>query len=111
MSVVSGVVLCSSLGEKQGSQGEDGMPLLFEQINGWLNEHPLGRDRWRLKMIERHFGGGKHPQMSVAGGGFNHFCEDEFADYVLGLPWEYPENVILIIQPEDGATRVFRPRY
>lgn len=85
------------------------MPRLFEQINKWLSDRSKGGTYWSLTMVERYFGGSKNPQMSVAGGGFNYFCEDQFADYVLGLPWRNPENVILIINPEDGETRIFRP--
>jgi hypothetical protein len=111
MSAVSGIVLCSSCCEERGSQGEDGMPLLFEQINKWLSDRSGGGASWSLEMVENHFGGSKHPQMSVAGGGFNHFCENEFADYVLGLSWQNPENVVLVIEPEEGETRIFRPHY
>ena len=112
MSVVSGIVLCSSCCEEHGSGGEDAMPLLFEQINEWLDSRADGARVWSLKMVEDYFGGGKHPQMSVAGGGLNHFfCEEEFVDYVLQLPWRNPENVVLIVEPEDGETHVFRPKY
>ena len=107
MSVVSGVVLCASCTEEYRNQGEDGPPLWFEQINGWI----VKQDRhWgQLKMVEYHFGGRKHPQMCVAGGGFNYFDEDAFVQIVLAFPWESPENVVLVIEPEDGPTRVFRP--
>ncbi len=105
MSVVSGIVLCASVCEENGTAGEFGMPLLFQQIDSWLQTR---MSHWRLTMIEGHFRGGKHPQMYVAGAGLNYFPEDEFADFVLSLPWERPENLVLLIQPEDGATRVFR---
>lgn len=110
MSAASGIVLCASCCEEDGSRGEDGTPLLFEQINEWLIDRAGGSDRWSLDMVENHFGGNKHPQMYVAGAGLNYFCEDEFAEYVLALPWQNPENVVLIIQSEAGESRVFRPR-
>ena len=102
MSIVSGVVLCTSCVEFQ-SGDEDSPVVLFEEINKWLGS------RGRLTRVEDSFGGSKHPQMYVAGGGFNYFPEDEFAAFVMALPWEEPENVVLIIEPENGATRVFRP--
>lgn len=102
MSVVSGVVLCMSAGEEEM---EDELAPLLVEVNRWL----AARGAFRLDPVEDGFGGSKHPQMIVAGGGFNHFDEDAFAEFVLGLPWGEPENVVLIIQPEDGPTRVFRP--
>lgn len=77
-------------------------------MNGWLRDKK-GAAGWELGLVSDHYAGGKHPQQYVAGGGFNYFAEDEFATFVLGLPWEHPENVVLVIQPEDGPTRVFRP--
>ena len=103
MSVVSGVVLCTSCVEDEAE--EDGPAILLEQINKWLAD----RGHFKLNRVENSFGGGKHPQMHVAGGSFNYFPEDEFAAFVLGLAWRSPENVILIINPEEGATRIFRP--
>ena len=105
---VTGIVLCASVVEEHGSQGEDGMPALFERINAWLFERDT---RWVLNMAEDTFGGNKHPEMFVAGGGFNYFLpEREFVFFVMVLPWQCPENVILIIQPQDGPTKVHRPK-
>ena len=107
MSVVSGIVLCCSCCEEFGSKGEDGPPLLFEQINAWMADR---RPYWSMTLgLEEQFVGGKHPQMFVAGAGLNHFPEDEFSDFVLSLPWQCPDNIVLIIQPEDGPTHVVRP--
>lgn len=103
MSVVSGVVLCTSCAEEEIS--EDGPVVLFEKINEWL----AAKGSFKLNRVEDSFGGGKHPQMFVAGGGFNYFPEDEFAEFVMSLPWLFPERVVLIIQPEECETRVFRP--
>lgn len=103
MSVVSGVVLCTSCCEDEVS--EDGPAILFERINEWL----ASKGPFKINRVEDNFGGGKHPQMFVAGGGFNYFPEDEFAEFAMSLPWSNPENVVLIIEPEDGRTRVFRP--
>lgn len=32
---------------------------------------------------------------------------EPFRDFVMRLPWQWPENVVLTIQPEEGPTRVF----
>jgi len=105
VSVVSGVVLCASIAED--CSGPSGQLVLFERIQEWLVEH--AGPFQQLNSVEDSFGGSKHPQMFVAGGGFNHFPEDDFAAFVLSLPWQNPENVVLVIDPEEGAPRVFRP--
>ena len=63
--------------------------------------------RWFLSRIIT--GGSKHPQVDVFGGGFNYFPNDEFAAFVLSLPWQCQENVALLVNPENGPTKVFRP--
>lgn len=102
MGIVSGVVLCTSCAETQVGD-EDSPVVLFERIGEWLVS------RGQLNRVEDGFGGWKHPQMYVLGGGFNSFPEDEFAEFVMSLPWDNPENVVLVIQPDQGTTRVFRP--
>jgi hypothetical protein len=106
MSFVTGVILCVSVCEDEGSGGEDGPPLLFERISDWLASRA---EHWMLARLEDSFTGGKHPQMYVSGGGFNYFPEDDFAEPVMALPWKLPENVVLVMQPEDGPTKVYRP--
>ena len=103
MSVVSGVVLCTSSAED--NLYANGPVALLGRVSDWLT----ARGPFQLTRVEDSFGGDKHPQMYVAGGGFNHFPEDDFAAYVMSLPWENPENVVLVIKPEEGATRIFRP--
>ncbi len=57
-----------------------------------------------MKMLEDYTGGNKHPQMCIAGGGFNHFPEQHFLDWFKTLNWYSPDNIVLIMQPEDGPT-------
>lgn len=33
-----------------------------------------------------------------------------FAQFVMSRDWHFPENVVLIMQPEEGGTKVFRPK-
>lgn len=40
----------------------------------------------------------------------NYLDEDAFAEAFLALPWTDPENVVLIMQPEDGPTKVYQPK-
>ena len=112
MSVVTSVVLIASVAEAKGvlHDDEDGPPRWFEEMNAWLLDKS-GCDKWQLALVEEHFGGHKHPQTHTAGGGFNHFHEKAFVQFVLAWPWDYPEQAVLVMHPENGAARVFRPAY
>jgi len=104
MSVVTGLVLVCSLGET--------MPLAehppggIEQINEWL----AARDRALLADAAEDYAlGDKHPQFFLYMAGYNHFPEDEFIAFFQTLRWFDPERAVLMLQPEDGPTRVIRP--
>lgn len=101
MSIVTGVVLCCALTEEDG---EDAPIEQVVAINQWL----MQRGRGALVDVTDHAGGYRHPQMLVFAGGFNHLDEDEFVRVVLSQSWLEPSNVVLVMQPEEGETRVFR---
>ena len=104
MSWVSSVTLLTSSCEDQGGEVVD-EPVLARTINAWLTEHNYPE----LEQIDRHYGGNKHPQIDAFGAGINHFGhQEDFVIYTLGLPWEYPEDVVLVIHPEDGAVMIYR---
>ena len=105
MSVVTGIVVVVSVCEGDTDRTAEAS---VERLNDWLSANY--REEMRpLKLVADHFGGNKHPQLIAAGAGLNHLDEDAFAEAFLAMPWTDPENVLLIMQPEDGATRVFRP--
>ena len=58
--------------------------------------------------VEEHYGGTKHPQQMIYGAGINYADEDEIAARVGATTWEYKSNVVLVIDPEQGSTRVWR---
>jgi len=96
MSVVTGVCLITSVVEDDA---------LIQSVNKWLDERRFGP----LVNIAEHGGGTKHPQWKELSAGYNYFVEPaEFAEFVLALDWEQPENVVLITQPEEGHTSVWR---
>ena len=95
MSHVSGVTLQISCAE-DGNNDAHATVCLVDQINAWLKE----RDFMPLVSVEDRYGGSKHPQVYIYGAGFNGFDEDDFAAYVLSLPWNVPESLVLLIQPE-----------
>lgn len=110
MSVVTGIMLICDL-----SNDIDGVDVPCEQVQeimAWLAEREYAPGAWRLAEISSHAGGFKHPQFDAFCGGFNNFgsYEDNFAGFVMSREWDYPENVVLAMQPEDGETRVFRPK-
>ena len=94
MSVVTGVMLIASYEEA------------LAEVQAWLEE----KCEVQLVDVADHAGGGKHPQFEAWSAGINHFdAEDEFVRFVLTRKWECPENVVLILKPEQDATRTFRP--
>jgi hypothetical protein len=99
MSVVSGVTLVCSLCE--GSEPEDGAHIIR------MLDDAAGT--WCFTQLTDHYGGHKHPQIMAFGAGINGLDEDLFAAKVMAHAWEHPENVVLVIQPEDGPTRTWRP--
>lgn len=104
MSWVSGITLQFTVAEDRPT---DKSPYdLVLKINEWMDNK---NRRETFRCVTEYYGGGKHPQVEVFGMGCNYFLENEFAEFVIGLPWKYPEAVVLLINPEDGVTRVFRP--
>jgi len=111
MSYVDSVLLCISCAEDSIEAETSGLELdtypLVGQINAWLAE----REFRPLVDITDHMGGTKHSQMCVFGAAFNYFApRDEFGAMVISLPWEYPGEVVLLINPEEGATKIVRPK-
>lgn len=107
MGHVSGVTLFCSVSE---SEGDDDAQDAGEPVLTALNEY-LARngDAGQFTQLAESYGGPKHPQQLVFAAGLNYFDEDAFAAFVLAYPWERPGRVVLVIQPEHGPTRVWRP--
>ncbi len=105
MSVVSGVTLQISCAEEfiEQKSGPDVIPLV-DEVNAWL----AAKNFKPLTSLEDHYGGNKHPQVLVYGAGYNYFCEEDFAQFVMALRWNAPECVVLLINPEEGPTKIFR---
>jgi hypothetical protein len=99
MSVVLGVTLiCSSIDEALASE--------FDASLKRIHSHwDIGRD------LAGDGGGDKHPQNAVHAFGLNygHLKEEQIVTAFQALPWEAPENAVLVLQPEDGISRIVRP--
>lgn len=100
MSVVTGIIVTCGLSDE-----EDGdAPQL---LNAWLSSHGYHAP---LADVTDAFGGRKHPQFCTLGGAINYFVDDEeFIAFVVNFPWKDPEEVVLIMRPEDGPVAVYRP--
>lgn len=107
MSYVSGVVLQVDLADDR--EADSGNSPIWKSIDEWLNGHESGPFR-PLRDVTDGLVLHKHPQTYVCGGGYNYFPDEEFAAFVMALPWENPDNVVLLINPEEGPTMVFTPR-
>lgn len=101
MSVVAGVTFICSSEELDVSE------LLESALVGLCDE---GFDGKLFPELSGEYGGRKHPQCHVYGAGINHMKIAEFAERVMEYEWAYPENVVLVVQPEAGDTMVYRPR-
>ncbi|WOF44294.1 hypothetical protein KNJ79_05025 [Sphingopyxis indica] len=96
MSRVTGVCLFTEPAED---------PRLIKAVTDWLAERNFGP----LKDVADHGGGTKHPQWREYSAGYNYFVDAaEFAEFVLALDWDWPENVILMTQREDEHMSVWR---
>jgi len=101
VSWVSGVTLCTSCVEEDDDEGNS---VTWTQVNAWLTEHDFAP----LARVEDRAAGTKAMQQCVGIGGYNGFYADDFAAFVRSVDWNAPERVVLVIQPEEGETQVWR---
>jgi hypothetical protein len=104
VSVVTGFVLTCALAED--IHRAEHPPGSIALIGEWLAARRLAAP---AEVADRHASGDKHPQLYLYAAGYNHFPEDEFIAFFQTLAWQCPENVVLVLQPEQGPTRVVRP--
>ena len=106
MSVVTSIALTCSLGE--ALNWAEKPPGNVALINAWLAARKFGplTDCARLASA-----GDKYPQFLMYLAGYNHFPEDDFVAFFRTVEWENPENVVLVLKPEDGRTRIYRPEH
>lgn len=103
MSAVTNVVLCTSVVEAPGDSSKLGPN--WDRVQAWLVERMFDR----LSIIEEAMASTKAAEMLVGAKVYNHFPYEEFITFVRALPWEEPSNVVLVVQPQEGETLVFRP--
>jgi len=106
MSVVTGVTIISQCCDKHPIGG------LVDNLNAWIKaDKPCGPGQ--LVQIDEHYGGGKHPEVLVWGGGFNYLSWNEFIEYAKSLPWKEAlggmadeQRVIMIVSPDQRKAEV-----
>lgn len=82
---------------------------IVDSINRYLLAN--GESSHQLKRLEDYTGGSKHPQVIMLGGGFNYFPESapsKLWDYLTSLPWDNPDNVVMITYREGDEVKVWR---
>jgi hypothetical protein len=107
MSVVTGITIVS----QSCDDGNEGIGLLVQRLNEWIsNDPPCGGGK--LIRVDELYGGGKHPENFVWGGGFNYLSWNEFIEFAQTLPWKatltLPEEqrVIVIVSPDQQLAQV-----
>lgn len=106
MSIVSTVTIFTSVLDGWGVDRPDGHgeTKIIANVNNWLSRQPWGG---RLKDLTVAYGGSKHAEQGIWGGAFNMLDVDEFASFVLALPWEDKRDFLMVIQTHEGAPRVW----
>lgn len=105
MSSVTSLILTMSCVEAEFDPELAGLGL--SNLNRWF----ASRDKPQLSFLTPLMRVVKHPQSLTFGAGYNYFNVEEFTEYLSRVEWELPENVLLIVQPEDGPTTVWRPNF
>src|SRR5688572_5443825 len=96
MSVVTGIMLILGVGDWEEE------PL--QEVQSWLAE----RDWPPLADVSEHASGSKHPQFEAWSAGVNYFLDEEdFAQFAMTRKWRDPGNLVLVLQPEEGPSRVY----
>lgn len=70
----------------------------LEQINAWLHSR-FGQTM--LAVSDRCVGGSKRLESALYAAAFNHFVEEEFIDFLRGMPWQMRRSVQVIIKKQD----------
>lgn len=98
MSFVTGIMLLL------GASDWDEPPIA--EVQQWLSD----RGWPQLKDVSGEGAGSKHPQFEAWCAGFNYFRDkDEFIEFVRSRQWLEPDEVILIINPENDPMSIHRP--
>jgi hypothetical protein len=97
MSIVSSVVLCASASDR---------PMIERDLFSWMSRHDLEP----LMFVQDMAAGIKAMEQCVGIGAYNGLDEAMLADKILSLPWDGPERMTLLIQPDEGPTAVHHLR-
>jgi len=106
MSTVTGITLQFSCAEDYVERiSQSDLYPIIDEINKWLGKNGFGP----LCSVEDAYGGNRHPQFCVYGGGYNSLPDDDFVAMVTTRAWRYPEDVILLLKHEDDPIKIIQP--
>lgn len=96
MSQVTDVILTFGCSEADLDDDSD----VLQRINKFFEI--IGHyDRFVIPTNNDWYGGSKVIADTLLIGAFNYFRLDEFVKYLRALPWQYPENLQLLVREED----------
>lgn len=109
MSVVTTAIIMHNLCEPNKHR-------LITHLHGVYGEHDEGYYHTPFRdmtdgAIKFCWGGTKMPECDLLVGAFNYLDHAVLVEVFLAWPWEYPENAVLVFQPQDGPTVVVRAAY
>lgn len=107
MSFVTTISLMARLSESGfSSLSSDGAKL--EAINRFLTERESDGLVDLTEVLDR--SSSKVPGSRLLAAVCNNFSKSEFIKFMDILRWDDPEYVVLVLQPEEGETTIWRPR-
>lgn len=77
----------------------------LQLLDDWLTDQGYGR-MTELTDEDVPWGGHKMPETSLYGGAFNYLDHDAMLIQIASLPWEYPDEVQLMVMEQEAY--VFR---
>lgn len=96
MSHVTNIILTWSVGEIVDEHSMDKLNKFFED-----KERPSGLVHIDTDNLPAGwYGGSKMMEANVALGAFNYIDMDKFMDYITNFPWQYPEDVVVMVQEQ-----------
>lgn len=92
-----------------GSEQEAGLGIA--ELNRWLREDcPTCGSRQQLTEISAHAGTGpKACEVEIWAAGINYLDVDGFLAAFRAIQWINPDEVLLMVAPQEGSFEVYRP--
>ena len=107
MSSVTNIMIFSGEIAENFRGGRPEVEVFNEKLREWDPTY-----RQEFAQTEEWYGGKKRLEVRLIGGAFDGFaCEDQLVAFFLERDWEFPEEAVLVIHPQEGEALVYRPAY